>query len=171
MSELNQLSELETEGSHLHQYLTFVLKGEHYGININSVKEIIEYSNVTGIPLMPDFVKGVLNLRGDVVPVIDLSLRFGKDATEIQHRSCIVILEVPHEDTRVTMGVVVDAVNEVLEIEPSQIEPPPTFGAKIRAQFIQGVVNVGEQFVILLHGDKVLSVEEMAAIIDNVVSE
>lgn len=151
------------------QYLTFELREECYGIGIESVKEIIEYGSVTAIPLMPEFVKGVLNLRGEVVPVIDLSLRFGKSITEIHNRSCIVILEVPFDGQLVILGVVVDAVNEVMDIQPSQIEAPPTFGAKIRAQFIEGVANIDEKFVILLHGEKVLSVEEMASIIENVI--
>lgn len=153
------------------QYLTFGLRDECYGISIGSVKEIIEYGNVTSVPLMPDFVKGVLNLRGDVVPVIDLSLRFGKFATDIHGRSCIVILEVEFEGKLVIIGVVVDSVREVVEIKPDDIEPPPSFGAKIRAQFIQGVVNIDGQFVILLHGDRVLSVEEMAAIIESAIEQ
>ncbi|GAA0362903.1 chemotaxis protein CheW [Bowmanella denitrificans] len=154
-----------------HQYLTFVLRDECFAVGIEAVKEIIEYSGVTAIPLMPDFVKGVLNLRGEVVPVIDLSLRFGKSVTQIQKRSCIIILEIPFEQHHVVLGVVVDAVNEVLDIEPHQIEAPPTFGAKIRAQFIKGVANIDEQFVILLHAEKVLSVEEMASIIENVIEQ
>ena len=135
------------------------------------MKEIIEYDNVTTIPLMPDFVKGVLNLRGDVVPVIDLAVRFNKSATEIQKRTCIVILEVPFEDQTATIGAVVDSVSEVMEIDMDKVEPAPTFGAKIRAQFILGVVNTGDQFVILLRGERVLSVEEMTSVIENVVEQ
>lgn len=153
--------------SHQH-FLTFLLRDECFGISINSVKEIIEYDNVTPIPLMPDFVKGVLNLRGDVVPVIDLSIRFNKAPTEVQKRTCIVILEIIFEDQIVTIGAVVDSVSEVIEINMDNIEPAPTFGARIRAQFILGVANVGEQFVILLRGERVLSLDEMAAIIEKV---
>lgn len=153
--------------SHQH-FLTFLLRDECFGISINSVKEIIEYDNVTPIPLMPDFVKGVLNLRGDVVPVIDLSIRFNKAPTEIQKRTCIVILEIIFEEQIVTIGAVVDSVSEVIEINMDNIEPAPTFGARIRAQFILGVANVGEQFVILLRGERVLSLDEMAAIIEKV---
>ncbi|WP_231916724.1 chemotaxis protein CheW [Rheinheimera sp. SA_1] len=153
--------------SHQH-FLTFLLRDECFGISISSVKEIIEYDNVTPIPLMPDFVKGVLNLRGDVVPVIDLSIRFNKSATEISKRTCIVILEILFEEQIVTIGAVVDSVSEVIEINMDNIEPAPTFGAKIRAQFILGVANVGEQFVILLRGERVLSLDEMAAIIEKV---
>jgi purine-binding chemotaxis protein CheW len=153
--------------SHQH-FLTFLLRDECFGISISSVKEIIEYDNVTPIPLMPDFVKGVLNLRGDVVPVIDLSIRFNKSATEISKRTCIVILEILFEEQIVTIGAVVDSVSEVIEINMDNIEPAPTFGARIRAQFILGVANVGEQFVILLRGERVLSLDEMAAIIEKV---
>lgn len=153
--------------SHQH-FLTFLLRDECFGISISSVKEIIEYDNVTPIPLMPDFVKGVLNLRGDVVPVIDLSIRFNKPATEISKRTCIVILEIVFEEQIVTIGAVVDSVSEVIEINMDNIEPAPTFGAKIRAQFILGVANVGEHFVILLRGERVLSLDEMAAIIEKV---
>ncbi|MBE4620706.1 chemotaxis protein CheW [Vibrio navarrensis] len=162
------MSIIELESQQDLQYLTFVLRDECYGININSVKEIIEYGHLTQVPLMPEFVKGVLNLRGEVVPVVDLSLRFGKAPTELHHRSCIVILEVRFESQLVVMGVVVDAVNEVVDIHPDNIEPPPTLGAKIRPHFIQGIANVEDEFVVLLHGDKVLSVEEMASIIENV---
>lgn len=153
--------------SHQH-FLTFLLRDECFGISISSVKEIIEYDNVTPIPLMPDFVKGVLNLRGDVVPVIDLSIRFNKPATEISKRTCIVILEILFEEQIVTIGAVVDSVSEVIEINMDNIEPAPTFGARIRAQFILGVANIGEQFVILLRGERVLSLDEMAAIIEKV---
>ncbi|MCT6699381.1 chemotaxis protein CheW [Rheinheimera sp. 4Y26] len=156
--------------SHQH-FLTFVLRDECFGISISAVKEIIEYDNVTPIPLMPEFVKGVLNLRGEVVPVIDLSVRFNKAPTEIQKRTCIVILEIPFEEQTVTIGAVVDSVSEVMEINMETIEPAPTFGARIRAQFILGVVNTGDQFVILLRGERVLSVEEMTAVIENVVEK
>lgn len=168
---MNDLA-LENVSEHQYQqYLTFVLREECYGISIESVKEIIEYGSITAIPLMPPFVKGVLNLRGEVVPVIDLSLRFGKTVTALHKRSCIVILEIPFEQQQVVLGIVVDAVNEVVEIEPSQIEAPPTFGAKIRAQFIRGVANIDDKFVILLHGERVLSVEEMASIIETVIEQ
>lgn len=162
---------MNNDETNYQQYLTFGLRDECYGISIGSVKEIIEYGNLTAVPLMPEFVKGVLNLRGDVVPVIDLSLRFGKAQTAIHRRSCIVILEVEFEGQLVTIGVVVDSVREVVEIQPEQIDPPPSFGAKIRSQFIQGVVNIEGQFVILLHGDRVLSIEEMASIIENAIEQ
>ncbi len=144
------------------QYLTFSLVGEMFGVGILNVKEIIEYGNLTEIPMMPAFIRGVINLRGAVVPVIDLSARFGGKPTEVGRRTCIVIVEVPDEDTRHDIGIIVDAVSEVLEIPASEIEPAPSFGAKIRADFIFGMGKVVGKFVILLDIDKVLSVEEIA---------
>ena len=144
------------------QYLTFLLSGEMFGVGILNVKEIIEYGNLTEIPMMPAFIRGVINLRGSVVPVIDLSARFGGKSTEVGRRTCIVIVEVPDEDTRHDIGIIVDAVSEVLEIPASEIEPPPSFGAKIRADFIFGMGKVAGKFVILLDINKVLSVEEIA---------
>lgn len=150
------------------QYLTFLLRDECFGLGIETVREIIEYGQLTAVPLMPDFVKGVINLRGDIVPVIDLSIRLGRSPLEVHKRSCIIILEIPFEEQFVVLGAAVDSVNEVIDIESSQIEPPPSFGARLKAQFIQGVVNVEQNFVVLLHGDKVLSIDELASLIENV---
>lgn len=144
------------------QYLTFSLGGEMFGVGILNVKEIIEYGNLTEIPMMPAFIRGVINLRGSVVPVIDLSARFGGKPTEVGRRTCIVIVEVPDEETRHDIGIIVDAVSEVLEIPGSEIEPPPSFGARIRADFIFGMGKVAGKFVILLSIDRVLSIEEIA---------
>ncbi|MFC3150044.1 chemotaxis protein CheW [Litoribrevibacter euphylliae] len=165
-SEMPDIEFEEFQAGSNEQYLTFVLNNEYYGLSIRSVKEVIEYDKVTPVPMMSEFVKGVLNLRGEVVPVIDLNLRFGKGETEIRHRSCIAILEIPYEDTTAVIGVVVDSVKEVIDIMPDQIDTPPSFGAQIKAQFIQGVANIGKHFVIILDGEKVLSVEEMADIIE-----
>lgn len=144
------------------QYLTFSLAGEMFGVGILNVKEIIEFGNLTEIPMMPPFIRGVINLRGAVVPVIDLAARFGGKTTEVGRRTCIVIVEVPDEETRHDIGIIVDAVSEVLEIPGSEIEPPPSFGARIRADFIFGMGKVAGKFVILLEINKVLSVEEIA---------
>jgi purine-binding chemotaxis protein CheW len=144
------------------QYLTFSLAGEMFGVGILNVKEIIEFGNLTEIPMMPPFIRGVINLRGAVVPVIDLAARFGGKTTEVGRRTCIVIVEVPDEETRHDIGIIVDAVSEVLEIPASEIEPPPSFGARIRADFIFGMGKVAGKFVILLDINKVLSVEEIA---------
>lgn len=144
------------------QYLTFLLGGEMFAVGILNVKEIIEYGTVTSIPMMPSFIRGVINLRGAVVPVIDLSSRFGNPPSQVSRRTCIVIIEVSEGDERQDIGIVVDAVSEVLEIPRSDIEPPPAFGAKIRADFITGMGKVNGRFVIILNVGQVLSVEEIS---------
>ncbi len=144
------------------QYLTFLLGGEMFAIGILNIKEIIEYGSLTTVPMMPEFIRGVINLRGAVVPVIDLLARFSRQQSAITRRSCIVIIEVETEGEQHDVGVVVDSVSEVLEIPAAEIEPPPSFGAKIRADFIEGMGKVNSKFVILLDVDKVLAVEEMA---------
>ncbi len=146
------------------QYLTFMLGGETYAMGILAIKEIIEYGNLTEVPRMPDFIRGVINLRGAVVPVIDLGARFGKQATNITRRTCIVIIEVANGEETQDIGVMVDAVNEVLEISASEIEPAPSFGANIRADFIDGMGKIDGKFVIILNIQQVLSVEEIATL-------
>ncbi|HUX91908.1 MAG TPA: chemotaxis protein CheW [Gallionellaceae bacterium] len=146
------------------QYLTFNLGGEVFAIGILAIKEIIEYGNLTEVPMMPDFIRGVINLRGAVVPVVDLSARFGRAGTKITRRTCIVIVEMESDDERQDVGVIVDAVNEVLEILPQDIEPAPAFGAKIRTDFISGMGKVASKFVILLNVNRVLSMNELAAL-------
>ena len=146
------------------QYLTFMLGGEMYAIAILNIKEIIEYGSLTTVPMMPEFIRGVINLRGSVVPVVDLSARFGKQGTGITRRTCIVIIEIRSEGELQDIGVVVDTVNEVLEIPAQEIEPTPAFGATIRADFIQGMGKINGKFVIILDVNHVLSVDEMVTL-------
>lgn len=146
------------------QYLTFLLGGETFAIGILNIKEIIEYGNVTTVPMMPEFVRGVINLRGAVVPVIDLAMRFSRPPSPVTRRTCIVLIEVETEGEQYNIGVTVDAVNEVLEIPSSEVEPPPAFGARIRSDFIGGMGKIDGKFVIVLDADKVLSVDEMASL-------
>jgi len=152
----------------LAQYLTFVLAGEPFAIGILAIKEIIEYRGLATVPMMPACVRGVINLRGAVVPVIDLQARFGRASSEVSKRTCIVIVEVADAaeapGRRQVVGVVVDAVNEVLEIAAADIEPPPSFGARIRSEFIAGVGKVRGKFVILLDVDRVLTLDDLGAI-------
>jgi purine-binding chemotaxis protein CheW len=155
-----------TGGGDTHQYLTFTLGSEMFAVGILNVKEIIEYGNLTEIPMMPTFIRGVINLRGAVVPVVDLAARFGGKTSEVQRRTCIVIVEVSQDDTKHDIGIMVDAVSEVLEIQAADIEPPPSFGAKIRADFIAGMGKVNQKFVIILQIERVLSVDEMAILAD-----
>jgi purine-binding chemotaxis protein CheW len=144
------------------QYLTFMLAGEQFALGILAVKEIIEYHSLTTVPMMPDCVRGVINLRGAVVPVMDLLARFGRPSSETTKRTCIVIVEVQTADQESqVIGVIVDAVNEVLDIAPTDIEPAPAFGARIRTDFIQGMGKVKGKFVILLDADHVLSIDEV----------
>ena len=145
------------------QYLTFMLGGEMFSINILRIKEIIWYTSMTEVPMMPPCIRGVITLRGAVVPVMDLSSRFGKPATPVTKSTCIIIVEVEthNEGERQNMGVVVDSVQAVLEIPASEIEPPPAFGTKIRSDFIEGIGKVHGKFVILLNVNKVLSTQEI----------
>ncbi|MDP1771134.1 MAG: chemotaxis protein CheW [Methylobacter sp.] len=146
------------------QYLTFMLSGETYAISILRIKEIIQYGQLTEVPRMPDFIRGVINLRGAVVPVIDLSARFGKQPTSIGRRNCIIIIEVEVEEKTQSVGVMVDAVNAVLEIPANEIEPAPTFGTNIRADFIAGMGKINGKFVIILNIQHVLSMDDMATL-------
>jgi purine-binding chemotaxis protein CheW len=148
------------------QYLTFTLGGELYALGILSSKEIIDYGNLTEVPMMPAFVRGVINLRGSVVPVVDLQARFGKGATPVVKRTGIVIVEAAgdDDDSSQDLGIIVDAVNEVVEISQDDIEPAPSFGSGIRPDFINGMAKRNGRFVILLNVSKVLSVDEMAAL-------
>ncbi len=145
------------------QYLTFTLGGEMFSIGILRIKEIIWYAQLTEVPMMPACIRGVINLRGSVVPVMDLSTRFGKPPTAVTKSTCIIIVEmdVLGDGESQNMGVVVDAVQEVLEIASTDIEAAPHFGAKIRSDFIEGIGKVNGKFVILLNVNSVLSNEEI----------
>lgn len=144
------------------QYLMFRLVDDQFAIGISHIKEIISYGQLTKVPLMPDFIRGVINLRGDVVPVIDLSTRFWNQLTEIKPRTCIIILELQHQGISMTVGVIVDAVVAVLELLPSDIEPAPSFGTGVSTEFIAGIGKQDDAFIILLNVNKMLSVDEVA---------
>ncbi|AMN47963.1 chemotaxis protein CheW [Steroidobacter denitrificans] len=148
-----------------HQYLTFMLGRETFALGILGIKEILEYTQPTDVPMMPPSIRGVVNLRGAVVPVIDLCARFGRPSTPVSKKTCIVIVETRMDAEHHVLGVLVDAVNEVLEIPDEDIEPPPTFGASIRTDFIQGMGKVRGRFVIILDEKRVLSVEEMEVLV------
>lgn len=156
-------TEVQATADHT-QYLTFMLGGEVFAIGILAIKEIIEYSGLTVVPMMPDCIRGVINLRGAVVPVMDLMARFGKEAGAVTKRTCIVIVETAAGDEQQVIGVIVDAVNAVVEIAPSEIEPAPSFGARISSDFIEGMGKISGRFIILLNVNRVLSGEEMDAL-------
>jgi len=144
------------------QYLTFLVSKESLGININDVNEIIEISNMTRVPMTPSYIRGVINLRGSVVPVIDLSARLGHQSSDIGKRSCIVLVEVFSDDGVQNLGMLVDQVDEILEIPADNIQPAPEFGSNIRTEFIQAMGRIDDDFIILLDISRVLSVTELA---------
>jgi len=144
------------------QFLTFTLGEEVFAMDIRTVREIIQVGPMTTVPLMPGFVRGVINLRGAVVPVIDLQSRFGRPRATVGKKTCIVIFDAIRDGERVELGLLVDAVSEVIDITPEQIEPPPNFGSAVRRDFIQGMGKVGTRFVIILEPDKAFDVGEMA---------
>lgn len=146
------------------QYLMFMLGQETFALGILRIKEILEYQASTEVPMMPAFIRGIINLRGAVVPVIDLSARFGRSAAAVTKKTCIVILETKVDDERQVLGLVVDAVNEVLEIPQHDVEPPPSFGVSVRTDFIEGMGKVRDGFVIILNVDSVLAIHDMASI-------
>ena len=139
------------------QYLTFALGNEVYGLEILKVQEIIGMTTVTKVPRTPDFLRGVINLRGKVIPVVDLRTKFGMEPHEDTNLTCIIVVQVMRDNQQVTMGVIVDEVAEVLDVRGDQIEPPPTFGASTQTEFISGMGKVGSKVIILLDTDRVLS--------------
>jgi purine-binding chemotaxis protein CheW len=147
------------------QFLTFLVGSESFAMPIGSIREIIEFGGLTEVPLMPDFLRGVINLRGSVVPVIDLSVRFGRAPTVEAKRTCIIIMELVQDEQMLLLGVMVDAVSAVLSIGVDHIEPRPSFGAGIRADFIEGMINVSERFIVVLDVQRVLSVDELASLL------
>jgi purine-binding chemotaxis protein CheW len=146
------------------QYLTFSVSGEVFAIPIGAIREIIEYRQPTDVPMMPAYIRGVINLRGRVVPVIDLAVRFGRAAGGVTKRTCIVILEIPQEGQTQDISVVVDAVSAVVDIADADVEPPPQFGARIRTDFISGMGKIAGKFVVILDPQRVLSVEELSLV-------
>ncbi|HZS08150.1 MAG TPA: chemotaxis protein CheW [Blastocatellia bacterium] len=146
------------------QYLTFFIGAEEYAISILKVKEILEFDTLTRVPQTPAFIRGVINLRGRVVPVIDLAVRFGLGDSQITRRTCIVIVEVELEGEPAVMGVMADAVSQVIELRPDEIEEPPSFGTRVRTDHLLGMGRAGKKFVLLLDIDQVLSSEELTTV-------
>jgi len=154
-----------------HQYLTFMLSGETYAIGILCIKEIIQYEQMTEVPRVPAFIRGVINLRGAVVPVIDLNARLGKVLSQIERRNCIIIIEMALGESTHSVGVMVDAVNAVLEIPDSEIEPAPAFGTHIQAEFIAGMGKINGKLVIILNIRQLLSMADTAVLAEAGTSE
>ena len=149
------------------KYLTFTLAGEEYGIGILKIREIICIMPVTSVPQSPDFVKGVINLRGKVIPVIDLRLRFGMLPMDYTERTCIIVVQIDLQDTPLNIGIVVDSVSEVLNISGGNIENTPTFGTQMNTEYIQGMAKIEGGVKILLDIDKVLTENEISFCLDS----
>lgn len=146
------------------QYLTFKLGEEIFSLDVAKVREILEYTSITKVPQTPDFMCGVINLRGSVVPVIDLRLKFGMPATERTVNTCIIVVEVQMENEDIVLGTLADSVQEVIELEPEQIEPAPQIGTRLNTEFIRGMGKQDGNFIIILDIDKVFSNEELETV-------
>ena len=147
------------------QYLTFKLAEEVFALDVAKVREILDFTTVTKVPQTPDFMRGVINLRGSVVPVMDLRLKFGMSATEKTVNTCVVVVEMVVDGEPMVLGVLSDSVQEVIDLEPEQIEPAPRIGTKLNTEFILGMGKHNDQFMMILDIDKVFSEGEMAAIL------
>lgn len=145
-------------------YLSFKLDHDHFAVNVLEAREVLDVKTITKVPQSPRFMLGVINLRGGVVPVIDLRLKFGLARGERTKENSIIVMEVTVDDDPLIVGVLVDSVEEVLELNEQQIEPPPRIGTRLKTEFIRGMGNVGEQFIIILDIDRVFSAEEIALI-------
>ena len=152
------------------QYLTFTLDDEVFAVNIAKVHEVLDFTKITKVPKTPDYLRGVINLRGSVVPVADMRLKFGLPKTEKTVNTCIVIMELSLDGDNTVLGALVDSVQEVLDLEPGQIEPAPRIGTRLKPEFIKGMGKRDDQFIIILDIDKVFSAEELS-LTQNVASQ
>jgi purine-binding chemotaxis protein CheW len=148
------------------QYLTFSLDKEQFAVDIRRVREVLEFSSATKVPRTPDFMRGVINLRGTVVPVIDLRLKLGLSRTETTIDTCVIIIEVETDGERLVLGALADSVQEVIELDPKNIDPPPRMGTRVNIDFIRGIGKRDERFVMLLDISRVLTDEELRTVSD-----
>jgi purine-binding chemotaxis protein CheW len=148
----------------LNQYLTFTLDEEQYALKVSRVKEVLEFTTVTKVPKTQEFMRGVINLRGNVVPVVDLRLKFDMSETQKTVDTSIIVIEIMMQDEMVTLGVLADSVQEVIDLKEEVIEPAPKIGNKINADFIEGIGKQNEHFIIILDIDKIFSFEELSAV-------
>jgi purine-binding chemotaxis protein CheW len=146
------------------QYLTFKLDQEIYALDITQVREVLDFSEITKVPRMPEFMRGVINLRGGVVPVVDLRLKFGMSKTEKTVDTCVIIIDLTIEGETTFLGVLADSVQEVMTMEPDQISPPPKIGTRLDTKFIKGMGKKNDEFVIIIDIDKVFSLEEVSVL-------
>jgi len=143
------------------QYLTFKLEDEVFAVWVSSVREILDYTAITKVPRTPDYMRGVINVRGSVVPVVDLRLKFGMTKTEQLVNTCIIVIEIGLDDETTVLGALADSVQEVIELEPAQIEPPPKIGTRLKTEFIKGIGKRENEFIMILDIDKVFSMDEL----------
>lgn len=153
------------------QYLTFKLGDEIFALDISKVREVLDFTTITKVPRTPEFMRGVINLRGSVVPVVDIKLKFGMPMTEKTVNTCIIITEVAVDGETTILGALADSVQEVIDLDPDHIEPAPKIGTKLKTEFIKGMGKQGEHFIILLDIDKVFSTEELALVNTDKVEE
>jgi purine-binding chemotaxis protein CheW len=146
------------------QYLTFKLSDERFALDVDKVREILEVTNITKVPQTPDFMRGVINLRGSVVPVIDMRLKFGMSATEHTVNTCIIVVEINLDGDTTVLGALADSVQEVVEMEPQNIETAPHIGTRLNTDFIRGMGKVDGHFVMILDIDRVFSSDELAGL-------
>ncbi len=149
------------------QYLTFKLEDEVFALDVAKVREILDFDTVTKVPQTPDFMRGVINLRGSVVPVMDMRLKFGMTKTDKTVNTCIIVVEIIAEDETVVLGALADSVQEVIDLEPEQIEPAPRIGTKINTDFILGMGKHNGQFIMILDIGKIFSSAELTAVSDD----
>ncbi|MSM41646.1 MAG: chemotaxis protein CheW [Geobacter sp.] len=150
------------------QYLTFKLDDETFAVDVAKVREILDFSTVTKVPQTPDFMRGVINLRGSVVPVVDMRLKFGMSETEKTVDTCIIVLEITLDNETAVVGALADSVQEVLELEPENIEPAPRIGTKLNTDFLVGMGKQNETFIMILNIDKVFTLDELSAVQEGV---
>jgi purine-binding chemotaxis protein CheW len=146
------------------QYLTFKLVDEVFALDITKVREVLDFTTVTKVPRMPEFLRGVINLRGTVVPVVDLKLKFGMAKTEQTVNTCIIIVEVKVDDETTILGALADSVQEVLDLDADHIEPAPRIGTRLNTAFIKGMGKYNDKFIIILDVDKVFSADELSLV-------
>ncbi len=161
--ETNPITERDVQ-----QYLTFMICNEEYAVSLLKVKEIIEYDTITEVPKTPEWVRGVINLRGSVVPVIDLAVKFRQSPSVAGKLTCIVITEVECEGEATVMGVMADSVRQVIDLKPQEIEEPPSFGTRVKVDYLLGMARAGKKFCLILDTEKVLSTDELLELPDSV---
>lgn len=148
------------------QYLTFSLSDELYALEVSKVKEVLEYEPITRVPKTPDFMRGVINVRGGIVPIVDLRLKFDLPAQEQTVDTCIIVLEIAIENETITVGTIADNVHEVVEIQPEEIEATPRIGTRLDTDFIEGIGKSNDRFLVILNIDKILTSEEITSMAD-----